>query len=171
MTGDTASAVASEPDVLEAVLMERGYNYGTSENPNDSQTNHRETSSPCNFSPLSSCLYEQETYMSQNQVHEKYDNGENYSWGYIEGFWTDGNDSQETGSSVSNAMDSGASYVDTVTHFQAETFQMPKAVDSASLYDGLTASDTNRHSHPSDTYVYSCEYGSTCASQSVVVNS
>ena len=77
MTGDTASAVASgEPNVLEAVLMESGYNYGTSENPNDSQTNHREIS----------CFYEQETCMSQNQVHEKYDNGAKYSWGYIERF-------------------------------------------------------------------------------------
>ena len=30
----------------------------------------------------------------QQMSSEKYDNGENYSWGYIEGFWTDGNDSQ-----------------------------------------------------------------------------
>ena len=100
MTGDTVSAFASgEPDVLEAVLMESGYNYATSKKPNDSQTNHKETS----------WFYEQETCVSQNQVYEKYDNGENYSWGYVEGFWTDENDSQETGSYVSNAMDSGTS--------------------------------------------------------------
>ena len=70
-------------------------------------------------------------------------------------------------------MDSGTSYVDTVTHVQAETFQMPKAVDSASLYYGPTASDTNRHPHPSDTMCIpvNTQYGSTCASQSVVVNS
>ena len=84
-----------------------------------------------------------------------------------------GNDSQETGSSVSNAVDSGASYLDTVTHVQAETFQIPKAVESASLYYGPTASDTNRHSHPSDVMCIpvNTQYGSTCASQRMVINS
>ena len=108
--------------------------------------------------------------MSQNQAHEKYDNGEKYSGEYIEDFWTDGNDSQETGSSVSNAMDTGTSYVDTVTHVQAETFQMPEGRRQCII---VLRPDCFRHSHSSDIMCIpeNTQYGSTCASQTVVVNS
>ena len=63
--------------------------------------------------------------------------------------------------------------MDTVTYVQAETFRMSKAIDRASLYYGAIASDTNKHSHPSYTtcITVNTQYGSTCASQSVVVNS
>ena len=73
----------------------------------------------------------------------------------------DGNDSKETSSSVSNAMDSGTSYADMVTHVQAETFQMP------------TASDTNRHLHSSDTTCIpvNTQYGSTRLATSLIIKS
>ena len=51
---------------------------------------------------------------------------------------------------MSNAIVNGTSYEDINTHLQAKAFQMPNAVDSASLYYGPTASD-NRHSHLSHT--------------------
>lgn len=149
----TASVVASaNHGVIEAVLLQDGYNHGTSQNLNDSDTTLKEA------------------IVSNEQQIENVVESANSSWEFNDEFWTDGNNSRDAGISQSSAMSNASSYIDTGTHLyeqRAGNFQMSNVVDSTMYHDPAVLT-TNTNQDLSDT-VY-IPPGSTYARQSDSVN-